>query len=723
MKMNMQPQQQMQMRQRTLRRVAIGSGISMITIAAIFFTIKFFNAQKATAAVVCGNEVTGTETISSAFSCKNDLVVNGGTLYIEAAVTLKDKKLEIKNNGKVIIRNGGSLSAKELKVDRGELTMSGNVELSKKMETQNYAKVTLSAGYTLTIDEELKIESDSDVSFAGNITVKKKFEIKDSEVDVAGSFTFTGGEESKLKDGASFTILNHGTVTFSGSGKFKQESDRTAFTINPGGWLFLSECEVKKGTFVNNGYVEQTSTKKNLKFKDVDMTGNGVFYCVKKSKIKTDGGAKIFGWSKNDFSDDYFKVGSTTISVKRLPKFKVEEDGLILGDTLVVIDTLDLNGKNIDIKSHDFKLPKSFSFNRFGNNSEYIKTSSTGKYKMKILSNNKEHVAPIGRNPYLPIASSCTDCEGTEFAVAVTQNVYLNPVTQSSVQTSNAVGETWSVIPDQSFSGSITFTLQWNAGGGGTTNSELTGFTRFEATSYYWISGTSTQWTNDGTNVKVAASGSDPYSIDITLTGMTSGTEYFFSVGGSGTALPVEFSYFTAKYERDAVNLNWETATELNNDFFEVQHSTDGLDWESLETIDGAGTSITANTYESVDFYPSEGINYYRIKQVDYDGTTDYSIVQEVHIGSVNSSTIEIQSVYPNPFSNRLSLNCTLPQGGDVVVDLLDLSGFTVKSERFNLFEGSNSLQLEGLDNLSTGYYILRLSANGNQASQKVLKQ
>ncbi len=551
-----------------------------------------------------------------------------------------------------------------------------------------------------------------DQSCSGSVEVKEDgMLIIDADVVISGELSIEEGGELLVKDGASLTV-----------GNLKMDDNSSAIEVEAGGWLFTEKAEINKGTFTNNGYVEHTSSSQRFTLKK-DMQGTGIFYCTDKTKVKLNGGARLFGKNGGALSDDKFILSSTVITAKRLPKFKVDQDSLELGDSLVVTDTLDLNGKNIDIKTYNFKLPKSFSYHRAGNNSEYIKTGSSGKYKMEILANDREHIAPIGRNPYLPVTAQCEDCLGTEFAVAVTQNVYLDPDAFSGMQSSNAVGETWSVTPNQTFTGSVTFEFQWNAGADGTTNSELTGFNRTSATAYYWIKNQSTQWLTDGVNVDVAVTGTDPYIMSITFNGMTGGKEYLFSVGSAGTALPVEFRYFDAKLIDDKVQLKWGTGTETNNDFFEIQRSTNGINWESLSEVKGAGTTIEEQDYIAYDYKPLNGVAYYRLKQVDFDGAYEYSEMKKVIADHLNSSSVEIMSVFPVPFNDVLNVQFNLPSASDADVQIINSTGTILKNQNGSFIEGENLITFNGLNELEFGTYVIRLVANGKASSKTIVKR
>lgn len=120
------------------------------------------------------------------------------------------------------------------------------------------------------------------------------------------------------------------------------------------------------------------------------------------------------------------------------------------------------------------------------------------------------------------------------------------------------------------------------------------------------------------------------------------------------TPLPIEMLDFTATaYNNSQVDLDWSTATETNNDFFTIEKTVDGVHWETVKQVDGAGTTTEQTNYFDVDRDPYNGISYYRIKQTDYDGNFDYSVVRAVTIGSEEPTEILL---YPNPARDEINL-------------------------------------------------------------------
>ncbi len=118
--------------------------------------------------------------------------------------------------------------------------------------------------------------------------------------------------------------------------------------------------------------------------------------------------------------------------------------------------------------------------------------------------------------------------------------------------------------------------------------------------------------------------------------------------------LPVNLIFFNAKASNQEISLSWSTAQEVNNKGFEVQRSDDSNSWETVSFINGHGTTNIIQSYSFEDNNPYNGVNYYRLKQVDYDGAFEYSKIVEVSSFQKESS-VSIQ-VYPNPSSDYIKV-------------------------------------------------------------------
>ncbi|GAB5539671.1 MAG: hypothetical protein Salg2KO_17740 [Salibacteraceae bacterium] len=126
-----------------------------------------------------------------------------------------------------------------------------------------------------------------------------------------------------------------------------------------------------------------------------------------------------------------------------------------------------------------------------------------------------------------------------------------------------------------------------------------------------------------------------------------------FTAANLCSTLPIELLSFEAKYEENRVLLKWTTATETNNDFFEIERSPDRQNWEVILSTRGAGTSNDKRTYKLYDVKPIEGVSYYRLKQVDIDDSFSYSGIRTINVGEETADF----KLYPNPSGNLVTLH------------------------------------------------------------------
>ncbi|GIV26649.1 MAG: hypothetical protein KatS3mg027_0463 [Bacteroidia bacterium] len=191
--------------------------------------------------------------------------------------------------------------------------------------------------------------------------------------------------------------------------------------------------------------------------------------------------------------------------------------------------------------------------------------------------------------------------------------------------------------------------------------------------------------------------------------------------GGGTNPLPIELVDFTG-YPRDGyVELYWKTATQINNDYFVLEKSKDGSNWQQLVVVKGAGTSYVPMEYIETDMQPYEGFNYYRLKQVDYDGSYTYSKIIAVEYKRIAKSIEPV--LYPNPVERGQSLNI---QFGTLVAEALvvlrDMQGREVFSKVI-VFEENNTLYAIPIDEkIEPGVYVVIASSNRNVLfSRKVI--
>jgi hypothetical protein len=182
----------------------------------------------------------------------------------------------------------------------------------------------------------------------------------------------------------------------------------------------------------------------------------------------------------------------------------------------------------------------------------------------------------------------------------------------------------------------------------------------------------------------------------------------------SPSVLPVELTSFTGAFSNNAVTLNWATASEENNDYFTVERSNNGKTFDALDNISGAGTTVEAQEYTYTDEKPESGVNYYRLKQTDFDEKFTYSKVIAVE---TNKEELEIK-IYPNPVSSVA--NIVLPAfDGDTKISVMDVSGREVLSQQVSDIN-EEAIQLD-LSQLQSGLYIITVT-NGSQVISKQIQ-
>ncbi|MGG7666965.1 T9SS type A sorting domain-containing protein [Dyadobacter sp. BHUBP1] len=230
-----------------------------------------------------------------------------------------------------------------------------------------------------------------------------------------------------------------------------------------------------------------------------------------------------------------------------------------------------------------------------------------------------------------------------------------------------------------------------------------------------WYNGTQVT-ASDITNGTVFA---DPALLSVKLTGSgytSTSFEYAYVDAAGSTdltsatytltwdnALPVKLVYFNATALSGTALLSWATASEETNKGFAIERSADGRNWAQIGFIDSnspEGESNTKSVYSFTDEAPIADKNYYRLKQMDFNGQHEYSLIRVVHFGVMNDFNI-----YPNPVKSEVSIDGLAGAG---TIRLYDTTGRVIANKAVS--ETSNVISLEGL---SEGLYYLHIIYNG----------
>lgn len=214
-----------------------------------------------------------------------------------------------------------------------------------------------------------------------------------------------------------------------------------------------------------------------------------------------------------------------------------------------------------------------------------------------------------------------------------------------------------------------------------------------------------------------------------TATGFTIGTEdrsqdehnemdYMAMAGGSLSLLPIELLSFNVQNTSgNVVEISWTTGSEINNDFFQIERSSNGIDFEVIETIHGAGNSNDVINYKTFDTNPPEGIVYYRIRQVDFDGTNEVFRIKSIFIGNENKVDWTFTRISEG---NQIRIHGELE--GQYHVRIIDVNGKIVFDSDYDIIQkGMSSINIELGNKITPGVYLVNVIGNTNKEVGRVM--
>ena len=199
-------------------------------------------------------------------------------------------------------------------------------------------------------------------------------------------------------------------------------------------------------------------------------------------------------------------------------------------------------------------------------------------------------------------------------------------------------------------------------------------------------------------------------------------TKYFTLASSSeSTPLPIELLYFTANEEEGYIILNWETAMEINNDYFIVEKSTDGNNWEQITTVPGAGISTSSITYVYVDRDICENTCYYRLTQVDYDGTSE--TFKTIRVNADIYNDVINMEVVPNPVSSKANVSINAYEDGVSYFKVLNIQGDLIYTATVPIYKGVNYFDINMSIYESGTYYFNIQMESGQTKTVPVVKK
>lgn len=183
--------------------------------------------------------------------------------------------------------------------------------------------------------------------------------------------------------------------------------------------------------------------------------------------------------------------------------------------------------------------------------------------------------------------------------------------------------------------------------------------------------------------------------------------------------MPVTLLGFRLLALEKTIGLNWSTTQEINNDYFEIERSVDGIKFNNVGKVASTAIPSTTNNYSFSDINPVKGIGYYRLKQVDKDGKYAYSGIKQVYFSGSKSSTV----LYPNPAKSVVNLEFDASKSSVENLTITNLSGVVVQSIKINILEGYNKTSIPLNSQLANGQYWISFSVDNVEQKLRLIVQ
>ncbi len=195
----------------------------------------------------------------------------------------------------------------------------------------------------------------------------------------------------------------------------------------------------------------------------------------------------------------------------------------------------------------------------------------------------------------------------------------------------------------------------------------------------------------------------------------------YYNWGGDNQSLPVELTSFNATHKKGIVDLKWETATEINNNGFEVERKSASAEWSKIGFVEGHGSTNSPKYYSFSDKPSGTGKFSYRLKQIDNDGSFEYSPIVEVLVDNLPNGFV-LEQNYPNPFNPETSIRFALKQDTKASLKVFNAMGEEVATLFDGIAEAGRyyDVKFSGND-LASGFYIYKLVAGEYVSVKKML--
>lgn len=544
-----------------------------------------------------------------------------------------------------------------------------------------------------------------------------------------------------LISGSSFTVNFPVTDTFyirneAISGYCHSKVDTAIITLSLNTWTGAVSTNWSSASNWSCGIVPSSISNAFIPTGPVNMPviSNGSTVNVLNLTIASGASLTMVGNSRINIYDQFVNNGTFTCpnglvsfenstSLVRIPggnyfdlSFNNNQNGAVLLGSIRLANKLYNNGIVIRLDTCNFTQLNYVTSAFVGSGtSAYLATNGTGKLRLLGVGSGASlgtsAFACVGNSTYNPVRITNTGTIDT-FEISVinqVSNSYLGGVPQGVALTNNVVNRTWQITETNSGGSNLNLEFGW------VTANETSGFNRNSCyvSNYtsFWNLATAGGSTLTGSNYFRSRSG-------ITTLGI-------FGVGSNG-ALPVELIDFNVLKDNNNAKLLWNTVSEKNNAYFEVEQSVDGTHFTKIDRIKGKGNSSTLVRYEHIDndaivTAKKQGLTtlYYRLKQVDFDGKAWQSKMATLSI----DDNFYQPTLQPNPYNEMVYLNMITEQKTEVQIIISDARGRTLQNYTAQFSEGQQQLKLKDTERFSAGVYFVQIINKDNRHTLKLIKQ
>ena len=343
---------------------------------------------------------------------------------------------------------------------------------------------------------------------------------------------------------------------------------------------------------------------------------------------------------------------------------------------------------------------------------------NTGVLKYKKCVANTTKFFPIGHTPsaigYAPATISFNAGHTTDdYSINVDSVITVTGADTGTARTKRVVKSTWHVSETVAGGSNLNFKFQWDEkrSGKGLRTDKLAQLLHY----------TNGKWEKPigklSYMVDMSGNGKGPFYVS--YSGYTGGFSPFGTEGDAYATLPVTWLKVNGARHNNENIITWSTATEINNNYFKVESSADGNIFKETGHVQGAGNKATISNYSFIDRTNTNATMYYRIAQIDFDGTVSYSDVISINPGDILKNSL---SVYPNPVDNIININVAATQRTTASVIITDITGLVIFTSQLDIQKGDNMIQLD-LSGYTKGMYFIQITdVNGISQSKRIVK-